>query len=233
MITISIVVPIFNEEDNIKRLFEEIFESGAYDKVTDIIFVNDCSSDTSKLKIEKIIAKNSKVTCISHDKNLGQSSCIYSAALYSKNECLITIDGDCQNNPKDINKLIDIYSSNKFKLVGGIRNKRKDSFIKVLSSRVANKVRVAILDDDCIDTGCSLKIFNREFFLKLPFFDGIHRFLPALFKAYGAKTFFVNVDHRFRKYGKSKYDTFGRLFRGIRDIIKVLVIIRRNKKNHV
>jgi dolichol-phosphate mannosyltransferase len=233
MITSSIVIPIFNEEDNINNLFNEIVDSGVYNKITDIIFINDSSNDNSNHIIEKIKSKNSKVLCISHKKNLGQSSCLKTAAFYSKNECLITIDGDCQNNPNDINKLLQIYSSKKYQLVGGIRHKRRDSFIKIISSKIANKIRIFILKDDCVDTGCSLKIFNRELFLKLPFFDGIHRFLPALFKAYGAQTFFVNVDHRFRKYGISKYDTFGRLIRGIRDIYRVLIIIKRFKKKNV
>ena len=115
-------------------------------------------------------------------------------------------------------------------MIGGIRRNRKDSLVKIISSRIANKVRMLILNDDCIDTGCSLKIFKKDLFLKLPFFDGIHRFLPALFKAYGANIHFIDVDHRFRKYGQSKYGTFGRLFRGIRDIFKVLLIIKRYRK---
>jgi len=231
MITSSLVIPIFDEEENINYLFREIKESGVYDIVTDIIFINDASTDNSKNLIEKIISTNSKVKCVNHKSNLGQSMCLKTAANFSKNECLITIDGDCQNNPNDIHKILDIYRSKNFGLVGGIRLKRRDPLIKILSSRIANKVRIIILNDDCIDTGCSLKIFNRDLFLKIPHFDGIHRFLPALFKAYGANTHFIDVDHRHRKYGRSKYDTFGRLFRGIRDIFKVLLIIKRyNKK---
>ena len=115
-------------------------------------------------------------------------------------------------------------------MVGGIRKKRQDSFIKILSSKIANYIRSKILNDNCKDTGCSLKVFSKNIFLEFPYFDGIHRFLPALFKGYGHKTDFINVNHRVRKYGKSKYGTIDRLFRGIRDIIKVKNIINKQIK---
>lgn len=230
MIKTSLVIPIYNEVDNIKNLFNEILDCGVYDIVTEIIFVDDSSVDDSNVFIKKIVSNYSKVVCLTHKKNLGQSRCIKTAAIFSKNECLITIDGDCQNNPNDIHKLISLYQTKDIQLIGGIRRNRKDSLVKIISSRIANKVRMLILNDDCIDTGCSLKIFKKDLFLKLPFFDGIHRFLPALFKAYGANIHFIDVDHRFRKYGQSKYGTFGRLFRGIRDMFKVLLIIKRYRK---
>ena len=136
-------------------------------------------------------------------------------------------------NPIDIPILLEKYLShhNTF-LVGGIRTKRKDSLIKIISSKIANKIRSLILKDDCIDTGCSLKVFDRDIFLSFPFFDGIHRFLPALFKGYGYKTMYVAVDHRERKFGISKYGTINRLIRGIIDIIKVLNIIKNHKNNN-
>ena len=102
--------------------------------------------------------------------------------------------------------------------------------VKVLSSRVANYIRRSILKDNCSDTGCSLKVFDKKTFLKFPFFDGMHRFLPALFSGCGKKTFFIDVDHRPRKYGFSKYGTFGRAFRGIVDLIKVAKIIKKLNK---
>ena len=114
-------------------------------------------------------------------------------------------------------------------LVGGIRKKRQDSLTKILSSRVANKIRSMIFNDGCNDTGCSLKIFDKQIFLKFPFFSGIHRFLPSLFTGYGYRTFFIDVDHRLRIKGSSNYGTLDRLFRGIIDIIKVRKIIRDYK----
>ena len=104
--------------------------------------------------------------------------------------------------------------------------------IKILSSKIANKIRSYILNDDCVDTGCSLKVFDRNIFLSFPFFDGIHRFLPALFKGYNKNTFFINVDHRPRIHGNSKYGTFGRLVRGIRDLITVAKIIKKFRRDH-
>ena len=140
------------------------------------------------------------------------------------------MDGDLQNNPKDIHRLLEVYNNKKFDLIGGLRLKRKDSFIKIISSKIANKFRSYILNDGCIDTGCSLKVFKKNHFLKLPYFDGIHRFLPALFRGFGYNTHFIPVDHRHRASGISKYGTFLRLFKGIRDLIKVKLIINRYKK---
>ena len=127
-------------------------------------------------------------------------------------------------------KLSNFFSNNDISLVGGIRLKRKDNYVKIISSILANYVRNFILKDNCTDTGCSLKVFDKHIFESFPFFDGIHRFLPALFSGYGKKTFFLNVDHRNRLYGYSKYGTVSRLIRGIRDIIKVVRIINNYKK---
>ena len=145
----------------------------------------------------------------------------------AKYENIITIDADCQNNPMDINKLINMYEKNNFKLIGGIRTKRKDNKIKIYSSIIANFVRRILLNDNCKDTGCSLKVFEKKIFLKFPYFEGMHRFLPALFKGFGYDTKFIGVDHRERKFGKSKYGTFKRLLKGIRDILIVKKIISK------
>ena len=120
-------------------------------------------------------------------------------------------------------------SFGKISLVGGIRNKRKDNLIKIISSKIANTIRSKILKDRCEDTGCSLKVFDKSIFLQFPFFDGIHRFLPALFAGYGYKTLFIAVDHRPRISGYSKYKIVDRLYRGIIDIIRVKKIIREHK----
>ena len=148
----------------------------------------------------------------------------------SKYNTIVTIDGDGQNNPIDIPKLANVYFSNKnLYLVGGIRKNRKDNFKKIISSKIANLIRKKLLNDNCNDTGCSLKIFDKETFLRFPPFNGMHRFLPALFKGYGKNTDFINVDHRKRKFGISKYGTFDRMIRGIRDMIRVLIIIKKIK----
>ena len=121
--------------------------------------------------------------------------------------------------------------NNKVFLLGGLRLNRKDNLWKIVSSKIANRVRKTILQDDCLDTGCSLKIFFKKKYLEIPFFDGNHRFLPALFKGFGKNTLFMEVDHRSRIAGISKYGTLDRLFKGIYDLIKVKNIINKQRLN--
>ena len=230
MNAISIIIPIFNEAENIESLLKEI-QSVLKEKINyEIIIVNDCSLDNTSEILGKI--NSLKIKVINHSKNLGQSSSILSGIKNSNYDSILTIDGDCQNNPKDILKLHDIYfNENIYSLVGGLRIKRKDSFIKILSSKIANSIRQLFLKDNCKDTGCSLKIFNKKIFLSLPYFDGIHRFLPALYKGYGYKTYFVEVDHRARIKGQSKYGTIDRLIKGVYDLFRVKKILMDIKKN--
>ena len=171
------------------------------------------------------------IKLITHEKNLGQSQSIVSGIMHSSHNTIVTIDGDGQNSCFDIPSLLNIYFSSDVSLVGGIRKKRMDNIIKILSSKIANTIRSFILNDNCTDTGCSLKVFNKDIFMIFPYFNGIHRFLPALYKGYGHKTCFVPVDHRARLGGVSKYGTFNRLFKGIYDLVRVKMIIYRYKKN--
>ncbi len=232
MYSFSIIIPIYNEKENVFKLIDEINKFLKNKKyLFEIIIVNDFSNDLSKSDFDNL-NKISKVKLINNSKNLGQSLSIYQGIINSKYSTIVTLDGDGQNNPKDILNLLEIYNLNNYKLVGGIRNKRKDNLIKILSSKIANFIRSLILNDNCKDTGCSLKVFDKEVFLEFPVFDGMHRFLPALFKGYGNKTFFVSVDHRARIYGLSKYGTLDRLIKGVKDIIKVKkIIIKHNNKN--
>ena len=224
----SIIIPLFNEENNIKLLIEEISEAlKNYNYLYEIILINDGSEDNTLNVIKSINLKNLKI--IENVKNYGQSYSLREGIKNANNNIIITLDGDMQNNPNDIPSLINLYNSDSFKLVGGIRKKRKDNLTKIISSYLANQIRSFILKDDCKDTGCSLKIFDKDIFLKFPYFDGLHRFLPALFKGYGYKTSFIEVDHRKRYKGISKYGTLSRLIWGVRDIFKVLNIIRNNK----
>ena len=229
----SIIIPVFNEEQNIKLLFKEILI--ALDCINhdyEIIFIDDFSDDNSISVIKSLIKTNSKkIKLIENNSNLGQSRSILNGVKISSYNTIVTIDADGQNNPKDIPSLLNKYfSEDKIFLVGGIRKKRRDSFVKKISSRVANFVRSSILKDNCSDTGCSLKVFDKELFMQFPFFNGIHRFLPSLFIGYGKKTFFINVDHRPRAFGYSKYGTYGRLIAGVRDLIKVMKIVKKYKK---
>jgi len=230
MIKFSIVIPVYNEADNLYELINEINKSLIQYKEYEIIIVDDGSDDNTD-KIIQDIKDNYPIRSFKHHKNLGQSRSILLGVNHASYDTIVTMDGDGQNNPYDIPNLLKVYcSSNKFSLVGGIRKKRMDSLIKILSSKVANKVRSLILSDNCSDTGCSLKVFNKGIFLRFPYFDSIHRFLPALFTGFGFKTNFILVEHRPRLKGKSKYGTFDRLFKGIVDLIKVKIMISRYKK---
>ncbi len=228
----SIIIPIFNEGKNIEKLLIEIYENLYNFNNFEVIVVNDGSTDDTKLILKKLKDKH-QINIIDLNKNYGQSFAIREGVLKAKNNIIITIDGDGQNNPADIKKLLLFFINEKiFSLVGGIRIKRKDSLIKIFSSKIANFIRNLILKDECPDTGCSLKVFDKNIFLSFPFFDGMHRFLPALFKGFGKKNHFIYVDHRSREFGISKYDTFRRGIRGIRDLIKVVKIIKKFKRNN-
>ena len=221
----SVVIPLFNEEENIKLLLEEINNNLKDYKSYEIILINDASTDNTLEIIKKI--KNKSYKILTNETNKGQSFSIHKGIENAANKIIVTIDGDGQNDPADIPKLLNLYFNNsKIKLVGGIRIKRKDSYIKIISSRIANSIRSKILNDQCQDTGCSLKVFDKDIFLNFSYFDGIHRFLPALFKGYGHTTKFTEVNHRKRKYGTSKYGTINRLFIGVRDIFKVMKMIK-------
>ena len=229
----SLVIPVFNEELNVGILIHEIINNlKTYNSKYEIILVNDASEDNTFEELTKIRDKyKEKIIILNNKINLGQSYSIIKGIENSGYNTIVTLDADGQNNPKDINRLLAKYfSDDKIYLVGGIRHKRKDNFIKKISSKIANKVRSSILKDNCIDTGCSLKVFDKHTFLIFPKFNGIHRFLPALFTGYNKKTYFINVDHRPRIYGQSKYGTFKRLFAGIKDLIRVYNIIKKYRK---
>jgi len=175
----SIIIPLFNEEKNIEKLVDEICNTNLIVlHKFEIILINDSSTDNTLLKI-KILSKKYPdiVKFINNNKNLGQSLSIVSGIKKAMYNNIITLDGDGQNNPKDISLLIKKYEQhNDVHLVSGLRKNRKDSNVKIISSKIANKIRKKILNDDCDDTGCSLKIFDKDIFLKFPSFDGIHRF---------------------------------------------------------
>ena len=225
-------MPIFDEAQNIEALVNEIFNSLKDYNDFELIIVNDSSTDNT-IDLVCALKKKFNILLINNPKNKGQSFCIHKGILESKNNTIVTIDGDGQNNPLDIPKLLEIYfSSNNLALVSGIRIKRKDNLIKIISSRIANTIRSYILKDNCPDTGCSLKVFRKNVFLSFPYFDGIHRFIPALFSGYGEKTQFISVEHRPRMKGVSNYGVFDRLFKGIYDLFRVKRIINQYKKSN-
>ena len=225
---ISVVVPVKNEQDNLASLIAEI--DAALSKVKhEIIYVNDGSTDATLVILKQLQKKYKQLRVISHQQSCGQSTAVRTGVKFAHYDWVATLDGDGQNNPADIPKLIDAVSEG-VELVGGNRRlSRRDTFIKRISSVIANTVRCSMLRDDTPDTGCGLKLFQREAFLDLPYFDHMHRFLPALIKRRGGKIVSVHVQHRNREYGKSNYGTLDRLIVGVVDLFGVAWLQRRAK----
>lgn len=223
----SIIIPVYNEVDNVEKLFEEILQVPDIKKCDfEIIFVNDGSTDGTKEKLQSLsLGHKSLLQVISHTNNYGQSAALLTGARFAKFPVLITMDGDGQNDPNDIPKLFNSFKMNN--VVLGIRKKRNDNLSKKISSFIGNSIRQKILNDQCKDTGCSLKIFSRKSFLELPYFNHMHRFLPALFKRAGYQLTTVEVNHRPRCHGTSKYGVMNRLFVGIYDLIGMRWLLKR------
>jgi len=232
---LSVVVPVYNEALNIQILCDEIINA-IQGKIADyeIIFINDGSTDQTEQLLSKLMDEHPfSIRYITHGKNSGQSAAVITGIQHASGTWIATLDGDGQNDPRDIPKLMSIAIENTAYdniLIAGYRIKRRDNFSKRLSTKIANGVRKKILNDDCPDTGCGLKIFQRNFFLTLPQFNHMHRFLPALVKRANGKTINVPVNHRPRLKGTSKYGVWNRLWVGIVDLIGVSWLIRRSIK---
>jgi dolichol-phosphate mannosyltransferase len=227
---LSVVVPVRNEEDNIAPLIAEI--RAALDGVVDyeIIYVNDGSTDATPQRLAEIKQTCPQLRVIRHEKSCGQSTAVRSGVKAAKGDWIATLDGDGQNDPADIPKLINALESG-VELVGGNRrHARRDTWIKRISSIIANGVRSRMLNDSTPDTGCGLKLFSREVFLDLPYFDHMHRFLPALVIRRGGRVVSVPANHRPRERGVSNYGTLDRLMVGIVDLFGVMWLQRRAKR---
>ncbi len=226
---LSIVIPVYNEEENLQILIEEIKEAIAAYKEKEIIFVDDKSSDGS-LEIMKQIKRSNKelgIRIVCRKKRGGLSAALATGFAAAKGEIAVSIDSDLQNDPADIPKLLSYIG--KYDVAIGWRKERHDPFIKKASSKIANFIRNSITNETIHDTGCTLKAYKREFLLKLKLFDGLHRFLPTLLKLEGAKVIEVPVRHRERRFGKSKYHLFNRLIGPLLDLFAV----RWMQKRHI
>ena len=228
---LSIVVPVFNEAESIGPLLREIGAVANALPVEDVVIVDDGSHDGTVKAVLDLKPEIPGLRLVRHLSRRGQSTAIRTGISRARGDLIVTLDGDGQNNPADIPLLFEAYkgaaTANPRLLVAGQRTTRRDNTVRKLSSRVANAVRSSILDDGVSDTGCSLKLFRREDFLALPFFNHIHRFIPALMKATGVEVILVGVSHRPRERGTSKYGVWDRLWVGIHDLIGVSWLIRR------
>jgi glycosyltransferase involved in cell wall biosynthesis len=228
---ISVVVPVHNEAENVAGLTAEIIDALSGRAIFEIVFVDDASTDTTARELQALAARHPQVRPIAHDRRSGQSIAVTSGVLAARGATVVTIDGDGQNDPKFIFDLVRVLASNDshIGLVAGRRVGRKASGFKRLQSRVANTVRGAVLHDSATDTGCGLKAFRRDLFLRLPVFDGLHRFLPALIRREGYGIVQVDVVDRDRKHGVSKYGMGNRLWVGLMDLFGVWWLIRRRR----
>ncbi|MAJ24251.1 MAG: dolichol-phosphate mannosyltransferase [Rickettsiales bacterium] len=226
---ISVVIPIFNEQDNISNLIKEI-NTVLQKKITyEIVVVDDGSDDNTQEVLKKISKKRKNILIVTHKKNYGQSVGLKTGVLNAKYDFIATLDGDGQNDPKDILKLLRSFNEKvDFMMVIGNRVKRIDSISKKIASRLAFKIRKLILKDNTPDTGCALKIFRKKDFLLLPFFNHIHRFLPFLYKMFHGEVISIAVNHRERNSGMSKYSNYERFLVGINDIFGVVWLRKRS-----
>ncbi|HZR71856.1 glycosyltransferase family 2 protein [Bradyrhizobium sp.] len=230
-VAVSIVVPVRNEADNIVPLITEIAAALDGRWNYEIIYVNDGSTDATAERLKAIMGERNNLRQLRHAVSTGQSAAVRSGVRAARGAIVATLDGDGQNNPAFLPKLISAIElgGELTGLAAGQRVGRKDTGFKKLQSRIANGIRSAILHDGTRDTGCGLKAFRREVFLALPYFDGLHRFLPALVRREGYEIVYVDVIDRPRHAGVSNYGFFDRLWIGIMDLGGVWWLIRRKK----
>jgi len=229
---VSVVVPVRNEAQNVAPLADEIAAAMTGRWSFELVFVDDGSTDDTAAALGRLRAERSGVRQITHASSCGQSAAVRTGVAAARAPLIVTLDGDGQNDPSFIPALVRALETGgaRVGLVAGQRVGRRASGFKRLQSRIANAVRGAILRDGTRDTGCGLKAFRRETFLALPYFDGLHRFLPALAKRDGYEVAYVEVIDRPRRHGRSNYGLWDRLWVGILDLAGVWWLIRRRKR---
>jgi len=222
----TIIVPVYNEEDNLERVEKELL---AYSKIavknTCILFINDGSKDNSQAIIEAICQRNNNFNYISFEANKGLSAAIKAGFDYASTELVGYIDSDLQTNPEDFNLLLEHI--NDYDLVTGVRANRKDSFVKNMSSTIANGIRRAFTHDGMDDTGCPLKVIKADFAKRIPMFKGLHRFLPAMILLQEGKIIQIPVRHYPRIAGQAKFGLWNRLLGPLADCFAYLWMKRK------
>ncbi|QNR97252.1 glycosyltransferase family 2 protein [Stenotrophomonas sp. 169] len=232
---LSVVVPVFNERDNVAPLVAEITAALRGRIAFEIVYVDDQSRDDTLAMLQALKAQTPELRVLHHVSQSGQSTAVRNGVKHARGAWIATLDGDGQNDPADIPGLLDARAraDASVKLFAGWRVNRKDSGSKRWASRWANAIRARMLRDDTPDTGCGIKLFEREAFLDLPYFDHMHRYLPALMQRAGWQTTSVPVNHRHRTTGVSKYTNLGRALVGIRDLRGVAWLITRSRRTVV
>jgi dolichol-phosphate mannosyltransferase len=226
MIELTIVIPVYNEEELIASLMKEIVQVLGEDRERlEVIFVNDGSTDKTEFILDELREQYPVMRVISFEKNAGQSAAMICGFHHAEGKYVVAMDGDGQNDPHDIPRIVKLLEQ--YQVVCGIRAKRRDSISKRLGSEFARYVRQKVLGDSIMDIGCCLKGFHRDVLEKLYFFDGAHRFIPILLEMEGCSVGQVEVNHRPRTLGVSKYTNLGRLSKTWLDLLGVYWLEKR------
>jgi glycosyltransferase involved in cell wall biosynthesis len=227
-IALSLVVPVLDEEESLPRLVEEVRAALAPLGLDwELLLVDDGSRDRSLAVMRELSAADPRLRVLVHRRSAGQSAALASGFRAARGEIVVTLDADLQNDPADIPRLLERLGTGDCDCVSGVREGRQDSWVRKVSSRIANRVRNWATDEALADVGCSLKAYRREFLLHLPLFDGMHRFLPTLVRWNGARIAEIPVGHRPRRFGVAKYGIGNRLWRALADLWAVRWMRRR------
>ncbi len=224
---LSVVIPIYNERENIEPLYRSLKSVlDGLGKDYEIVYVDDGSTDGSSKMLEELAEKDPKVTLFKFQENRGESAALDAGIRYARGDVIVTMDGDCQNDPEDIPKLLSRLGE--FDVVCGYRERRHDTFSRRMASRIANWVRRKCTGDTTRDVGCTFRAFKAKYAKGVRIFTGLHRFIPTLFKLEGAKICEVPVKHHPRVRGKSKYGIWDRAWRALIDLFVVMWMIRKH-----
>lgn len=227
-ISLSVVIPVFNEQENIQPLVARLKTAlTKYSETAEILMVDDGSTDSTLRELRRAQETDSRIRILHFRTNLGQTAAMEAGFHHARGEAVVTLDGDLQNDPADIAALVGKLGE--WDVVCGVRLRRQDSWLKRISSRIANGFRNWATGDDIVDTGCTLKAYRGDCVRTLKLYKGMHRFLPTLLKLRGCRVLQVPVSHHPRQAGKTKYGTWGRLVKGLQD----LYAVRWMKKNWI
>ena len=227
----SVVVAVFNEADNVATVTEQILLAAPPIGAFELIYVDDGSKDGTADRLRELRRTRCPIRVLRHDRRCGKTAALITGVMAARAPWIVTMDGDGQNRADDVPRLLELAwaSGEPSPLVAGIRTRRHDPWSRRVATKFANGLRQALLRDGCPDTGCGLKAFRRDVFLRLPVFEGMHRFLPALFQAYGHPLVCCVVSHRARLAGTSKYTNLGRAAVGFFDTLGVIWLQRRTR----
>lgn len=229
---LSVVIPAHNEAENLPALLREVVSALWGWMRFEILVVDDASSDNSVQCLRALREEIPELRVIEHCAQAGQSTALHNGVKAARASWVLTLDGDGQNDPADIPRLLEARdaASGQVRLIGGWRVRRQDSWAKRIASRIANAVRRRLLRDNTPDTGCGIKLIERAVFLDLPYFDHMHRYLPALIQRAGYVAHSVPVNHRARTAGRSNYNNLGRLWVALSDLAGVAWLLRRTRQ---